>query len=75
MTTRRNDPPTLTIIAFACAAAALLLCPILFGPAGIAFGYLANNKGERYGKWAAIASAVALVLGLALSLVVYNRQE
>ncbi|MBH0776077.1 hypothetical protein [Nocardia bovistercoris] len=70
---RPPDPPTLSIVAFVCAALALLLCPILFGPAGIVFGYLANNKGEKYGKWAALASAVGLILGLALSLAVYNR--
>ncbi|MET7771558.1 hypothetical protein [Nocardia sp. NPDC005366] len=66
-------PPMLTVIGFICAALALLLCPILFGPAGIVFGYMANNKGEKYGKWAALASAIALILGLVIGLIVYNR--
>ncbi|MEV0297323.1 hypothetical protein [Nocardia sp. NPDC050710] len=71
----RSGPPTLSIIGFVCAALALLVCPILFGPAGIVFGYLANNRGERYGKWAALASAIGLIAGLILSLILYNRQN
>ncbi|MET8653880.1 MULTISPECIES: hypothetical protein [Nocardia] len=70
---REQGPPTLTIIGAVCAVLALLLCPILFGPAGIVFGYLAHKKGEKFGKWVAVASAVALVLGLIVSLIVYNR--
>ncbi|WP_054816197.1 hypothetical protein [Nocardia arizonensis] len=67
------DPPMLTVVAFVCAALALLLCPILFGPAGIVFGLLADRKHEKYGRWAALLSAVGLILGLILSLIVYNR--
>ncbi|WP_194815841.1 phage holin family protein [Nocardia sp. XZ_19_385] len=61
-----------SIIGFVCAALALFFCPILFGPAGIILGLVGRNKGESLGKWAAIASAVCLVLGLLFAFFVWG---
>jgi hypothetical protein len=68
----RSGPQKLSIIAFVCAAISLLFCPILFGPAGIILGVIGHNKGESLGKWAAIVSGIALVVGLVLSFVVFS---
>ncbi|MEU7631441.1 hypothetical protein AB0C34_15855 [Nocardia sp. NPDC049220] len=61
-----------SIIGFVCAAAALLFCPILFGPAGIALGIVGHNKGESLGKWAAIAAGVGMVVGFIIGFVVFS---
>ncbi|MGV9612039.1 DUF4190 domain-containing protein [Nocardia xishanensis] len=71
---RKPGTQTMSILGFVCAALALVLCPILFGPAGIVFGILGHNKGEPLGRWAAIASGVALVAGLVLSFLVLNAE-
>jgi hypothetical protein len=68
----RSGSQKLSIIAFVCAAISLLFCPILFGPAGIILGVIGHNKGESLGKWAAIVSGIALVVGLVLSFVVFS---
>ncbi|MBF6264218.1 hypothetical protein IU443_19160 [Nocardia farcinica] len=69
---QHQGPQTMSIVGFVCAAVALFFCPILFGPVGIVLGVIGHGKGERLGKWAAIASAVALVVGLVAGLAFFN---
>ncbi|WP_330250338.1 hypothetical protein OG874_29380 [Nocardia sp. NBC_00565] len=68
----RSGTQTLSIIAFVCAGISLLFCPYLFGPAGIILGLIAHNKGESLGKWAAIVSALTLIIGLILAYAVFS---
>jgi hypothetical protein len=56
--------PVLSTAGFGCAALALLFVPILFGPAGIMLGLRAHSANEPLGAWAAIASGVAMIVGL-----------
>ncbi|WP_405485862.1 hypothetical protein [Nocardia sp. NBC_00511] len=68
----RSGAQTYSIIAFVCAAIALLFCPPGFGIAGIVLGVIGHNKGEPLGKWAAIASGVALIVGFGIGLAIYG---
>ena len=47
---------------------ALLLFPFVLGPLGVIFGFVANAKGDRIGRWAGLMSIATTVLGIALSL-------
>jgi hypothetical protein len=53
-----------TIAAFACAVLALFVAPVYGGVAGTILGVVALRKGDRLGKRAAIASVVAMLLGI-----------
>ncbi|WP_433199209.1 hypothetical protein ACQP1G_06165 [Nocardia sp. CA-107356] len=68
----RSDSQTLSIIAFVCAGISLLFCPYLFGPAGIILGIIGHKKGESLGKWAAITSAISLIVGFILIYAVFS---
>lgn len=57
-----------SVVAFARTAMALLSCPPGFGLAGVVFGLVGHAKGERLGKWAAVAAAFPLVIGSILIL-------
>lgn len=67
-----QSTPVLSIIGFVCAAIALLFIPILFGIIGIVLGIVGHTRGEALGKWAAIASAVTMVGGMILGIIVVN---
>ncbi|NRQ36149.1 hypothetical protein HII36_30580 [Nonomuraea sp. NN258] len=56
----------LSIIGFVSAAVALLFFPIVFGPVAVALGIIGHVRGERLGKWAAVAGAAAMLIGMAL---------
>ncbi|WP_433518575.1 hypothetical protein ACQP2T_25640 [Nonomuraea sp. CA-143628] len=60
----------LSIIAFVCAAISLLFIPILFGLAGIGLGIAGHTRGETLGKWAAVTSGVAMILGMVIGYIV-----
>jgi hypothetical protein len=56
-----------SIAAFICGGFALLFLPFILGPLGITFGFVANSKGHRMGRWAGLISIATTVLGIALS--------
>jgi len=47
---------------------ALLLFPFVLGPLSVIFGFVANAKGDRIGRWAGLMSIATTVLGIALSI-------
>lgn len=49
-----------------CGVLALLLCPILLGPAGIVLGAVAVKKGDQKGWIAVVVSVVGLIGGMAI---------
>lgn len=63
---------TFSIAAFISAFLALACCVYLFGPLGVILGILGHKNGERLGKWAAIASGIAMVVGVLAGLVFFN---
>jgi hypothetical protein len=64
-----------TIAAFVCALAALLIIPILFGPAGIALGVIGERKGDRLGRTAWILAIVGMVVGIAFAIAVSGSAD
>ena len=54
-------------IAFAAAAFAVVLLPLVFGLVGIVLGVVAWRRGDSLGRAAAAASVGAMGLGLGLS--------
>ncbi|MEV0597311.1 hypothetical protein [Nonomuraea cavernae] len=68
-----RSTPILSIIAFVCAAVALLFIPILFGLAGIVLGIVGHTRGESLGKWAAITSGVTMIIGFILGWLVVSN--
>lgn len=66
---------TLTIIGFVCAALALFILPIVFGPAAIVLGIVGWRQGDSLGVWAAVAGAVALVAGLVIAAMVFAAND
>ncbi|MGW0006301.1 hypothetical protein [Nocardia grenadensis] len=70
----RSGPQVLSIIGFVCAAVSLLFCPIVFGAAGIVLGVIGHIRGEPLGKWAAIAAALCLVVGVVVGLLLTGTE-
>ena len=64
----RQGGHAFSITAFVCGGIALLFLPFILGPLGIIFGFVANAKGDRIGKWAGVMSIATTVLGVAFSL-------
>ncbi|MEV4396811.1 hypothetical protein [Nonomuraea sp. NPDC049607] len=62
----RQGAQILSIIGFVSAAVAVLFIPILFGLAGIVLGIVGHTRGEPLGKWAAIAAAACMIVGMVL---------
>jgi hypothetical protein len=61
-----------SIAAFVCGGVAplcfpLILGPFILGPLGVIFGFVANARGDRFGRWAGLMSIATTVLGIALS--------
>ncbi|MEU1725122.1 hypothetical protein ACNF49_23990 [Actinomadura sp. ATCC 39365] len=63
---QRQGAQVLSIIGFVSAAVAILFIPILFGLAGIVLGIVGHTRGESLGRWAAIAAAACMVVGMVL---------
>ncbi|WP_433199215.1 hypothetical protein ACQP1G_06175 [Nocardia sp. CA-107356] len=73
MPPRQSDVPIFSIISFSCLAATALsvvmfcgLPIVITGPAGIVLGIIGHNKGESFGKWAAIANGAVLAIAIVL---------
>lgn len=62
-----------SIAAFICGGLALLFLPILLGPLGIIFGFVAHSKGDKIGRVAAVMSIATTALGMAISAWVTHR--
>ena len=59
----------LAVVAFLLAIAALVLrLEVVTGPLGMAVGLIAHLKGSRLGIPAAVASGVAMIAGMAISM-------
>jgi hypothetical protein len=56
-----------TIAAFICGGLALLFLPFVLGPLGFIFGFVANSKGDRLGRWAGLMSVATTLLGIAFT--------
>jgi len=69
----RRGGRAFSITAFICGGVALLFLPFILGPLGIIFGFVANAKGDRIGKWAGLMSIATTVLGVAFSIWVARR--
>ncbi len=52
-----------SIIAFVCAGIAVLLLPVVFGPAGLILGAIGLAKKERLAPFAIAAAAGGLIVG------------
>lgn len=63
---------TLSIIGIVCGAIGFLVCPFILGIAGLVLGFVARSKNEPLANVALIVSAIGLVGGIILGLVVYN---
>jgi hypothetical protein len=64
-----------TIVGAICAAVALFLLPIVFGPVGAVFGFVGYGRGDRKGLWAGIAAIVATFLGFLLAAMVIHARH
>lgn len=53
--------------------AALVVLPILLGPAGIALGYVGYRKGDRHGRTAMIVAGVGTVLGILFGILAFQQ--
>jgi hypothetical protein len=53
--------------------AAIIVIPILLGPAGIALGYVGHRKGDPHGRTAMIVAGVGMVVGLILGFLVMQQ--
>ena len=66
---------TLSIIGIVCGVLAVLILPIVFGPAGLVLGFIGRSKGERLSTIAIIVAAVGMVLGLVLGYLILNSNN
>ncbi|MEU4516759.1 hypothetical protein AB0G05_45350 [Nonomuraea wenchangensis] len=66
---RRGIDQVPSVLGCVCAAVAVLYAPVLFGLAGIVLGVVGHLRGERLGKWAALAAGAGMGAGTVLTLV------
>lgn len=52
---------------------ALIVLPILLGPAGIALGYVGHRKGDRLGRTAMIVAGIGMVAGFVIGFVLLQQ--
>ena len=72
----RNRGRVFSIIGAVCGVVALLLLPIIFGPAGIILGFVGHAKGDRpLGLIVGIGSIVTTIIGLVLGALVMSQMK
>ncbi|MGH2752115.1 MAG: hypothetical protein ACRDK3_14775 [Actinomycetota bacterium] len=71
----RPEGRTLTIVGFVLAGLALVIAPILLGPAAAICGGIAMSKGDPLGKWALVAGIAATILGFVIGAVVLEMMR
>lgn len=71
--TSTNPGRGYTVTGFILAAAAIIVVPIILGPAGAIFGGVGHSKGDSLGKWAIAAGVLGTILGMALGALVLSR--
>ena len=67
-----NPSNTLSIIGIVCGAVGFIVCPVILCVAGLVLGFVARSKKESLANVALIVSAVGLVGGIILGIVVTN---
>jgi len=60
----------LPVIGFVCAAIAVVFLPVVFGPAAIVLGFVAQRRGDPLATYVAIAGVIGLVAGVTLAAIV-----
>jgi len=61
---------TITIVGFVLAAGAFLVYPLFLGPLAILAAYVGRRQGDRLGRMAMIAGAVAIVASIAVGVLI-----
>lgn len=68
-----NKGRVFSIIGIVCGVVSLLFVPIVFGPLGVAMGFLADNRGDKpLGKYVGIGCIVTTILGFVIGALVYS---
>jgi len=52
---------------------AVIVLPILLGPAGIALGYVGHRKGDRLGRTAMIVAGIGMVAGFIIGFAILQQ--
>jgi len=55
-----------SVVGFVCAGVTLVSCIWPLGLIGVVLGAVGHRRGERLGKWAALASVAAMAVGLVI---------
>jgi len=64
--TARTPFAVFSVVGFVCAAVTLVSCIWPLGLIGVVLGVIGHRRGERLGKWAALASVAAAAVGLVI---------
>lgn len=74
--TSRTPGRTLSIIGAVCGVLALLIAPIILGPAGAVLGFVGYSKGDRpFGLIVGIGSIITMVIGIAIGAAVFMAAD
>ena len=72
--TTKNPGRVFTIIGAVCGVIAIVIIPILFGPAGIILGFVGYAKGDKpLGLYVGIGSVITMIAGFVLSAIAISN--